>query len=279
MNKTCIITGGTDGIGKQTAIELALQGFDIGLVGRNGQKGDSVMSEIISKTGNESVRFFKADLLNMDHIKKLADEIQHKYDSVDVLLNNAGAYFSKLKMTDEGFESTFALNHLAYFKITQLLLDIVKEMNPGRVINVASAAHRNAELDFNDIQGINDYKGWSAYGRSKLMNIMFTYECQRRLNTTGVTFNCLHPGFVNSSFGNNNSGFVRYSIKIAKLFFAINLIQGAKTSVYLASSNEVEGISGKYFNQCRIANSSKVSYLENDQKQLWELTEKMLTEN
>ena len=152
----------------------------------------------------------------------------------------------------------------------------MKHGNPGRIINVASTAHKNTELNFEDIQGINDYKGWPAYGRSKLMNIMFTYECHRRFGDSPVTFNCLHPGFVNSNFGNNNSGIARSSINLAKSVFAINVMRGAKTSVFLASADEVENISGKYFDKCKAKKSSKVSYIEKDQKQLWATTEDMI---
>ena len=276
MKKTCLITGATDGIGKQTALELALQGFNLGLVGRNLEKGASVVSELIHETGNNSIRFHYADLSIMKSVQNLVVEIKRTYETIDVLLNNAGAYFSKLKMTDEGFEKTFALNHLSYFYLTTHLLEIVKHGIPGRIINVASTAHKNTELDFEDIQGINDYKGWPAYGRSKLMNIMFTYECHRRFEDSRVTFNCLHPGFVNSNFGNNNSGFARSSINLAKSIFAINVMMGAKTSVFLASADEVENISGKYFDKCKAKKSSKVSYIVKDQKQLWETTEDMI---
>ena len=276
MKKTCLITGATDGIGKQTALELALQGFNLGLVGRNLEKGASVVSELIHETGNNSIRFHYADLSIMKSVQNLVVEIKRTYETIDVLLNNAGAYFSKLKMTDEGFEKTFALNHLSYFYLTTHLLEIVKHGIPGRIINVSSTAHKNTELDFEDIQGINDYKGWPAYGRSKLMNIMFTYECHRRFEDSRVTFNCLHPGFVNSNFGNNNSGFARSSINLAKSIFAINVMMGAKTSVFLASADEVENISGKYFDKCKAKKSSKVSYIVKDQKQLWETTEDMI---
>ena len=169
MKKNCLITGATDGIGKQTAFELAMQGFNLGLVGRNSEKGASVVSELIHETGNNSIRFHYADLSIMKSVQNLVDEIKRTYETIDVLLNNAGAYFSKLKMTDEGFEKTFALNHLSYFYLTTHLLEIVKHGNPGRIINVASTAHKNTKLDFEDIQGINDYKGWPTYGRFKLM--------------------------------------------------------------------------------------------------------------
>ena len=153
---------------------------------------------------------------------------------------------------------------------------MVMDGNPGRIINVASSAHRNTKFNFNDIQGINAYKGWPAYGRSKLANIMFTYECHRRFNDTGVTFNCLHPGFVDSNFGNNNSGFARKSISFAKFLFAINIVKDAQTSIYLASSDEVEGMSGKYFDKCKPTQSSKVSQVKNDQTRLWDISEEMI---
>jgi NAD(P)-dependent dehydrogenase (short-subunit alcohol dehydrogenase family) len=276
MNKICIITGATNGIGKQTALELAHKGFSLGLVGRNSEKGETVVSELIAETGNESIKFFGADLSSMKSVYKLAEEIKQSYDSLDILLNNAGAYFSELTFSDEKIESTFALNHLSYFYLTQLLLDMVKSESPCRIINVASMAHKNAKLDFNNIQMKQDFKGWTAYGRSKLMNIMFTYECHRRYSETGVTFNCLHPGFVDSNFGNNNVGFARGSLNVAKSIFAINIEKGAQTSVYLASSEDVSGVSGKYFYKCKAIKSSKVSYIEEDQKQLWETTEDMI---
>ena len=276
MNKICLITGATDGIGKQTALELARKGFILGLVGRNSEKGTQVVSEIISKTGNESIQFHQADLSSISEMRRLATEIQNTYESLDVLLNNAGAYFNNFSTTVDGFESTFALNHIAYFYLTELLLEMVKNETPGRIINVASAAHRNSKLDFDNIQGIDDYKGWPAYGRSKLMNIMFSYECHRRFSDSGVTFNCLHPGFVNSSFGNNNVGFARGSLNFAKSLFAIPVIKGALTSIYLASSEEVEGVSGEYFDKCKLIKSSKVSYSKNDQNKLWEISESFL---
>ncbi len=276
MNKTCIITGATDGIGKQTALELARKGFSLGLVARNLKKGESVVSDLIAETGNDCIRFFGADLSSMKSVYKLAEEIQQEYDSLDVLVNNAGAYFSELAFSDEKLENTFAVNHLSYFYLTLLLLDMVKCETGGRVINVASMAHKRAKLDFYDLQMKQNFKGWAAYGRSKLMNIMFTYECHRRFSDSGVTFNCLHPGFVNSSFGNNNVGFARGSLNFAKSLFAIPVIKGALTSIYLASSEEVEGVSGEYFDKCKPIKSSKVSYIKNDQNQLWEISESFL---
>ena len=276
MKKTCLITGATDGIGKQTSLELAYKNYSLVLVGRNLEKGESVVSELIRKTGNESIQFHCADMSSMKAVKSLAIKIQRSYDTIDILLNNAGAYFSQFKLTDDGLENTIALNHFAYFYFTELLLDMVKSDLCGRVINVASTAHKGAKLEFNDLQMENEYKGWTAYRRSKLMNIMFTYECHHRFSDSGVTFNCLHPGFVDSSFGNNNLGIAKNSIKIAKMLFAINIVKGARTSVYLSSSEDVAGISGKYFDKCKVVKSSKASYIEEDQKKLWEVTEELI---
>ena len=276
MNQTCLITGATDGIGKQTALELAHKNYSLVLIGRNLEKGESVVSELIRKTGNEFIQFHCADMSSMKAVKALAIKIQRSYDTIDILLNNAGAYFSQFKLTDDGIENTIALNHFAYFYFTELLLDMVKSDLCGRVINVASTAHKGAKLEFNDLQMENEYKGWTAYRRSKLMNIMFTYECHHRFSDSGVTFNCLHPGFVDSSFGNNNLGFAKNSIKIAKMLFAIDIVKGARTSVYLSSSDDVAGISGKYFDKCKVVQSSKASYIKEDQKKLWDATEELI---
>ena len=277
MKKTCLITGATDGIGKQTALELAYKNYSLVLVGRKLEKGESVVSELIRETGNEFIQFHCADMSSMKAVKSLAIEIQRSYDTIDILLNNAGAYFSQFKLTHDGFENTIALNHFAYFYFTELLLDMVKSDLCGRVINVASMAHRNAKLDFHDLQMLEDYSGWSSYCRSKLMNIMFTYECHRRYSDSGVTFNSLHPGFVNSNFGDNNSGFAKKSINVVKALFAINVEKGAKTSVYLASSPELENVSGKFFNKCKPVKSSSSSMVKKDQEKLWSETEAILT--
>ena len=200
MNKTCIITGATDGIGKQTALELAKIGYSMGLVGRNQEKGNEVLNEIKSATNNDSIQFFKADLAIIKNLENLSNKIKKEYSSIDMLINNAGAFFSQYIETNEGLEKTFALNHLSYFKLTELLMDILIIDKPGRVINVASAAHNSANLNLNDIQMNNKYKGWTAYCNSKLMNILYTYEIHKRYQNTGITFNSLHPGFVAVSY-------------------------------------------------------------------------------
>ena len=276
MNKTCIITGATDGIGKQTAIDLAGLGYSIGLVGRDQDKGELVLNEIANTTNNQSLKFFKTDLSKIKSIKALADEIKSEYDSIEILVNNAGAYFSDYIQTEEGLEMTFALNHLNYFRMTLLLMDIIKSDQHGRVINVASSAHFGAKLDIDDIQMTKGYKGWTAYCNSKLMNILFTYEIHKRYKHTGVTFNALHPGFVDTCFGDNYSGLGKNILSIGKKLIAINVVKGASTNVYLASSDEVKNVSGKYFDRSKSVRSSKVSHSEIHQEKLWSYSENIL---
>jgi NAD(P)-dependent dehydrogenase (short-subunit alcohol dehydrogenase family) len=270
------ITGATDGIGKTAALELAKAGCTLALVGRNPDKGNRVLEEIIRDSGNENIRFHICDLSLMEAVRKLAKELQTDYDRLDVLLNNAGAYFSEFEKTDEGFERTFALNHLSYFLLTDLLLDILEKTGNARIVNVASDAHQGAELSFENLQGFDGYKGWPAYCKSKLANIMYTYELDRRISGKGITANSLHPGFVDTNFGNNNTGTVRVGLNAAKKVGAISPEKGALTSIYLASSPEVEGVSGKYFYKCKQKNSNKASYVKSDQEKLWQITETYL---
>ena len=276
MNKNCIITGATDGIGKQTALDLAKLGYNIGLVGRNQEKGDAVLDEIASATGNHSLKYFKADLSIIKNLDNLANDIKREYNSIDILINNAGAYFSQYSETEEQLEMTFALNHLSYFQLTMLLIDAIEFEIPGRVINVASSAHFGAKLDLNDIQMKKRYKGWTAYSNSKLMNILFTYEVHKRYKDTGISFNSLHPGFVDTSFGDNNKGLGKNILSIGKKLIAINVIKGARTNVYLASSDEVANVSGKFFVKSKSVKSSKVSYSDSNQDKLWSYSENII---
>jgi len=277
QDKVCIISGATDGIGKEAAVNLAEMGFTLGLVGRNSEKISATQHEITNTTGNENITFFHADLSLMEQVRRLAGEIQTAYNRIDVLLNNAGAYIADFRKTEEGFENTFALNHLSYFLLTDLLLDIIKATKNSRIVNVASAAHLNTNLNFDKLQGFDGYRGWPAYCKSKLCNVMFTYELARRLEGSGTTANCLHPGFVNTNFGNNNKTSVRMSLSAAKAVGAINVKKGALTSIYLASSDEVEGISGKYFSKCKSKQSSKQSNVIKDQQRLWSVSEEFLS--
>jgi NAD(P)-dependent dehydrogenase (short-subunit alcohol dehydrogenase family) len=270
-----VITGATDGIGKVTAREIAKLGASVTLVGRNAAKGDAVVRELKQAVGHDRVSFVQGDMATKKGVRAAAGAIKGRMKKIDVLLNNAGAMFQARGLTEDGVENTFALNHLGYFLFTAELLDLVKAAPAGRVVSVASAAHQGAKLDLGDLQNAKAYSGWKAYGQSKLANIYFTYELARRLDGSRVTANCLHPGFVASRFGDNNGGFFRMLIGFAKSVAAISEDEGAKTSVYLASSPEVAGVSGKYFDKCKAVSSSPVSYDENIARELWRVSEKL----
>jgi len=273
--KEIVVTGATDGIGKVTARELAKMGASVTLVGRNAAKGEAVAAELRKVAGHDRVGFVAGDLESQKGVKGAAAAIKARVKRLDVLLNNAGAFFQKRDLTEDRIERTFALNHLGYFLFTYELMDLLKASGPSRVVNVASAAHQGAKLDVTDLQNEKRYSGWAAYGQSKLANIYFTYELARRLEGTGVTANCLHPGFVASRFGDNNGGLIRMLIGFAKSTFAISEDDGAKTSVFLASSPEVQGVSGKYFDKCAAIQSSSVSYDADVARELWRQSERL----
>lgn len=276
-DKICLITGATDGIGKETARCLGKQNAQLILVGRNPEKGEKVQKKLIAITGNDQIDIMTADLSNMNAIQKLSVKIHKKYNKLNVLINNAGAFFSKREITDDGFEKTFALNHLGYFLLTKLLLDLIKKGKNSRIINVASGAHIGATLDFDNLQGKNDYSGWAAYKRSKLMNIMFTYKLAELLKDTPITVNTLHPGFVRTRFGDNNTGIVGIGLNLVKKIGAISIKKGAETSVFLATSPTVKGVSGKYFVKCKPEKSSSSSYNKSDIDRLWRTTDECLS--
>ncbi len=273
--KVCLITGATSGIGEVTARELAKQGATVVVVGRSRQKAEATVHEIKSHTGNQDVGYLLADLSSQREVRDLAKEFEARHDRLDVLVNNAGAIFSEYGETGDGIERTFAVNHLNYFLLTNLLLDELRSGAPSRVVNVSSGAHQGAELDFDDLGTKQNYGFMKAYGRSKLANILFTYELARRLEESGITANALHPGAVSTNFGSNNA--VWYARPVLALFrlFAVSPEKGAETSVYLASSPEVEGVTGKYFANKKPVSSSKASCDEAAAKKLWHLSEEM----
>ena len=276
-DKICLITGATDGIGKETARCLGKQNTQLILVGRNSEKGEKVRKKLIAKTGNNQIKILTADLSNMKAIRYLAERIYSRYDRLDVLINNAGALFAQREETDEGLEKTFALNHLNYFLLTKLLLDLIKKGKNSRIINVASRAHIGATLYFDNLQGRSGYSGWAAYKRSKLMNIMFTYKLAELLKDTPITVNTLHPGFVRTRFGDNNTGMIGTGLNLAKKIGAISIKKGAETSVFLATSPTVKGVSGKYFVKCKPEKSSSLSYNKSDIDRLWRTTDDCLS--
>jgi NAD(P)-dependent dehydrogenase (short-subunit alcohol dehydrogenase family) len=244
--KVCLVTGGTNGIGKSTALKLARIGANVIIVGRNAQKTSSVVEEIRSATGNMKVDSLLADLSSQQDVRHLAHEFRSKYSQLHVLINNAGGFFMKRQISIDGIEMTFAVNHLAGFLLSNLLLDMIKTSGHARIINVSSNAHASGKIEFDNLEGERHYSP-RAYDNSKLANILFTTELARRLQGTDVTVNSLHPGFVATGFAKNNGKFMALLISTLVPLMARSAAKGAETSVYLASSSEVEGITGKYF--------------------------------
>lgn len=244
--KRCLITGANSGIGKATAIQLAQAGAEIIMACRNPLKAEEAKKEIIYRSGNDKVSILLVDFAKQEEIRALAEEFNKKYDSLDILVNNAGLIAEKRMTTKEGYELTFAINHLGYFLLTHLLLDSLKASPNARIVNVASEAHRMGKLDFNDLHLSKDYSNIKAYGNSKLANILFTLELSKQLEGTNITANSLHPGVVNSNFGGNSSMFLKALVVMARPFM-VSVEKGAETSMYLASSPEVEQVTGRYF--------------------------------
>lgn len=273
--KTVLVTGATAGIGRVAARELARRGARVVVVGRSRERCDSTVESIRGETGNLDVEALVADLSSQAEVRRLAREFLDRHARLDVLLNNAGAFFSKRRTSVDGLELTLALNHMAYFLLTDLLLDPLRASAPSRVVNVASEAHRLvSKFDFDDPQGEKKYGGWHVYGQSKLANILFTTELARRLAGTGVTANCLHPGFVASNFSAGN-GAMGWIMRRAASLFAISTEDGAKTSVYLASSPEVEGVTGRYFAREKPAEPTRAAVDEVAAGRLWSLSESL----
>ena len=279
QNKVCIVTGANAGIGKVTAIELARQGATVVMICRSQERGEAALADIQAQSGSDQVELLLADLSAQADIHRVADEFKQRYDRLDVLVNNAGGIFMERKTSVDGLELTFALNHMGYFLLTDLLLDMLKASAPARIVSVSSGAHRFGDLDLDDLQNEKRYKGFRAYGQSKLANILFTKELARQLEGTQVTANVLHPGFVKTQFGqrNSTSGLMRVLIyRVIWPLFAISPEQGAETSIYLANSPEVADVTGEYFEKKKI---SKVSKQANDMdvaRQLWAKSQELL---
>jgi NAD(P)-dependent dehydrogenase (short-subunit alcohol dehydrogenase family) len=246
-NRICLVTGATDGIGRATASALAGLGATVVVLGRNLKKIDDTIARLKRETGNEAVAGLLCDLSSQASIRAAAEEFRSRFPALHVLVNNAGGYFSRRTLTVDGLETTFALDHLAYFLLTNLLLDLIVRSAPARIVNVSSRMHQSGRIEFDNLQGERSYGGMDAYARAKLANVLFTFELARRLEDTGVTVNCLHPGFVRTSFMSSGGGlFGRLGGAVASLG-GITPEEGAKTSVYLACSSEVEGKTGGYY--------------------------------
>ncbi len=269
--KTVLITGATSGIGLVTARELARLGGQVTIVSRNAEKCAAVANQIKNQTGNP-VEAIPADLSTLAGIMQAAADFKLHHTHLHVLINNAGAVFVRRLLTVDGYEMTFALNHLNYFLLTNLLLDILKASASARIINIASRAHLNAKINFEDLQGSKRYRGFEAYGQSKLANVLFTYELARRLEKTGVTVNAVHPGYVATGFARNNGPIFNFGNGLAASIFGRTSERGAETSIFLATSPEVEGVSGKYFVDCRPVQSSPASYDRTTAEKLWQVS-------
>ena len=268
QGKVCVITGATSGLGLEAAERLAKLGARLVLVGRDRARGDAALARLRGAAPGVVASIHYADLSLMSDMKRVATEIRDAEPRVDVLINNAGALFTTRRETDEGLEMTFALNHMAYFVVTNILLDRLKAAEQGRVVSTSSAAHWGQELDFDDLQSTERYSGMKVYGRSKLANILFTRELASRLAGTGVTANCLHPGFVATRFGRGNGLLTRIGVRIAMLG-AIRVEQGAETIVFLAASREVAGHSGGYYRQSRAVQTSAAGQNPDTARRLW----------
>lgn len=282
--KTCLITGATQGIGRVTARELAPLGPHLLIVARDQRRGTELVDELKKSSGNPNIELFIADLSIQADVRRLAAEVMAKHKQLHLLLNNAGAVFTTRQLTPDGHETTFALNHLGYFLLTDLLLDLLKrtasESGEARIVNVASNAHVRVKngLDFDDLMSERSYSTFDVYSRSKFANILFTYELARRIQASGargLTVNCLHPGFVASGFGHNNGPLMSLVMKLASPF-ALSPQEGAKTMIYLCKSPEVSGVTGKYFVKSREARSNRASYDEAAARRLWEISEQLV---
>ncbi|MDA0260759.1 MAG: SDR family oxidoreductase [Proteobacteria bacterium] len=273
--KTIVITGATDGVGKEAAARIAQAGAALILVSRNQAKGRAVVEQMRQQTGNDGIAFLQADLSRFADVRRVAADIRGRCARIDVLLNNAGALFMARAESADGIEMTFALNHLSYFLLTNELIDLLKESTSARIVNVASQAHRRGHVNFDDIENRTGYAGWRAYSQSKLANILFTNELARRLAGTNITVNALHPGFVRTRFGSNNSLVAKVLIAIAMRVSGVSVEAGGKTSVYVAIAPEIKGMTGGYYDRCRAVRSSAESYDEGVAARLWELSERM----
>ena len=278
--RTCLITGASNGIGQETAIELAGLGATVVLVARNERRGRATQSEIKERTGADT-ELLLADLASLADVRKLADEYRSRHDKLHVLVNNAGAYNKQRELTKDGYEMTFGVNHLAHFLLTDLLLDLIKASAPARIINVSSGAHSGATIDFDDLQSERSYSmaGMRAYGQSKLANVLFTNELARKLEGTKVTVNSLHPGVVRTGFGRNSGGVIGAVFAVFQTIgspFLLDAGQGAETSIYLASSPEVETTTGEYFVKSKSVSSNDESYDPEIARRLWDVSEELV---
>jgi NAD(P)-dependent dehydrogenase (short-subunit alcohol dehydrogenase family) len=274
--KTILVTGATSGIGKVTALELARAGHQVLLTSRDPAKGKRVLEEIRSATNNQNLELYVGDFSSMADVRRIALEVRAKHPKLDVLLNNAGSVFIDRKLTVDGFEQTLAVNHLAPFLLTNLLLEPLKA-GKARVVNVASNANNAGKIRWNDLHFKTGYMSFLVYAQSKLMNIVFSNELSKRLHGTGVTSNALHPGVVRSNFWDTNNIMMRVIFGIIQRLGSITPEEAAKTTLFLATSSSVEGMTGKYFVENKAHKSNPIADDETAQKRLWEVSEGLVS--
>lgn len=273
--RNVIVTGATGGIGLVTARKLAGMGAAVWLVGRDPHKTRHTAEHLRKTTGNPQVDNLVADLSSISAIRGLAAEIHNRMDRLDVLVNNAGAVFTRRHLSVDGLEMTFALNHVNYFLLTNLLMGLLQKPASARIVNVSSSAHFFGHIDFSNLQGLKPYISWSSYGNSKLMNILFSRQLAASLAGSQITVNALHPGFVATNFGKSNGGLMLPVFALTQIL-AISPEDGAKTSIYLAAAEELEGVTGKYFAKCKEAISSPESQDMAVAARLWDATQQVI---
>jgi len=275
-DKVCLITGATSGIGKATALALAKMGAMVIVNGKDKKKGEETVSEIRRISRNDNVHLMIADLSSLDEVRRLAIEFKEKYQKLDVLINNAGVFYSYHEYSQDGIEMQFAVNHLGHFLLTNLLLEILIHSPGWRIINVSSNAHYGGSINFADINFEKRYFGWKVYCQSKLANVLFTYELARRIGKKSVIVNCLHPGVVRTRFADKH---VSLLYKIGWNFqkpFMSSVDEGAQTSIYLASSDEAAQVNGQYFVNCKPVASSELSYDVQLASKLWNVSAELV---
>ena len=274
--KTVLITGGTGGIGKATAIGLARSGARVGIVGRDAARGEAAAADIRSASGTTSLDVFTADLSSQAEVRRLAAEVLDAYPRLDVLVNNVGGFWAHRHVTADGLERTFAVNHLAGFLLTNLLLERLVASAPARVVTVSSGAQSTGRIDFDDLQGARKYSGQRAYNQSKLANVMFTYELARRLEGTGVTANVLHPGVTRTAFGGEDQAWYFTTGSGLARRFMKTPAQGAETPIHLASAPELDGVTGRYFANRKPRKSNTLSYDTDAAARLWRVSAELV---
>jgi retinol dehydrogenase 12 len=272
-DQTVVVTGATSGIGFESAKAMAQRGARVIITARDATKAAATVAAL-QATGNDRIEAVMIDFASMSSIRAGAADILRRTPHIHVLLNNAGALYTERQQSQDGLELTFAVNHIGYFLLTTLLLDAIKQSAPARIVNVSSDLHKRPRgIAFDDLDRKQSYSGFGVYGETKLMNVLFTHELSRRLQGSGVTTNSLHPGVIASGFGQNNKGLVGFATRTLSKYFLSTPAQGAATSVYLCTSPEVAGVSGRYFTRSKQANTTRYGEDDDAAKRLWALSE------